>query len=71
MGIVGMREAGERIGVKPNAARVALLNAGVPLITISARSFAVDEDELAAFIAKRPEGYKGRGRPAGVKNKPK
>ena len=71
MGLIGMKEAALRIGIGPNAARLALMNAGVPLVVISVRSFAVDEEDLAAYIASRPSGYKGRGRPPGAKNKPK
>ena len=65
-----MREAARRMGVKPNSARIALLNAGVLLVTISARSFAVDEADLASFIERRGISP-GRGRPKGAKNKPK
>jgi hypothetical protein len=68
MGTIGMSEAARRMGVAPNSARRSLQNAGVPLIVISARAYAVDEEVLAAFLKTRPE-YKGRGRPPGAKNK--
>lgn len=61
MGLIGMTEAGRRLGVTSNSARRALQNADVPLTIISARSYAVDETDLQAFIDKRV-GYKF-GRP--------
>lgn len=69
--MIGMAEAGKRMGMTSNAARLSLMNAGVPLAAISARLSMVDEADLAAYIASRPAGYKGRGRPPGARNKPK
>lgn len=40
------------------------MNAGVSLVQISEKAYAVDESDLTAFIAARQaSGYKGRGRP--------
>ncbi len=72
MAVIGMGEAARRLGMTtPNAALRALRAAGVPLVAISTRANVVEEADLAAFIAQRPPGYKGRGRPPGAKNKPK
>ncbi len=51
--------------------RRALQGAGVAFVEINPKAFAVEEADLEAFLAKRPEGYTGRGRPPGAKNKPK
>lgn len=48
--------------------RRALMNAGVGLTRINAKAIAVDEAELAAFVARRGESP-GRGRPLGAKNR--
>ena len=70
MSLIGMPEAARRSGVSPTSIRRALANAGVPLVEINAKAKAVEEADLAAFIAKRAEnGYAGFGRPRGAKNK--
>lgn len=62
MALIGMPDAGRRLGVAPDSARRALVNAAVPLVRINARAWAVDESDLQVFINRRA-GYKGRGRP--------
>ncbi len=68
MGLIGMSEAGRRANMTRPGIRTALKNAGVTLVEISPRAFAVEESDLAAFIAGRGT-YAGRGRPPGAKNK--
>lgn len=66
MGLIGMSEAAVRLGLSGSVAALrALRAAGVPLVTIHARAFAVEESDLAPLIAKRA-GYSGRGRPEGT-----
>ena len=50
--------------------RRALMGARVSLTRINEKAIAVDEADLAAFVAKRGESP-GRGRPQGAKNKAK
>lgn len=59
------------MGVSFRSAKRALKNANVPLVAINERALAVEETDLDAFLATRPDGYTGRGRPPGAKNKPK
>lgn len=67
MELLGMPEAARRMGVSTLSARRALLNAGVPLIKINERAYAIKEEDLTAFIAARQAvGYSGRGRPRGA-----
>jgi hypothetical protein len=56
------------MGVKnATSARRSLQNAGVVLEVISSRAFAVDEEALAAYIAKRAAaGGFAPGRPDGI-----
>ena len=70
MALIGMGEAGRRLGVTSNSARRALQNANVPLVKISDRVHAIEETDLEAFVKKRGESP-GTGRPKGAKNKPK
>ena len=70
MSLIGMPEAGRRAGMTPSGIRVALMNAGIALTRINEKAIAVDEADLAAFVARRGESP-GRGRPQGAKNKPK
>lgn len=65
-----MPEAGRRLGLSSRSAKRALREAGITLHHINARALAVEESDLEALIAKR-QGYTGRGRPPGAKNKPK
>lgn len=61
--LVGMPDAAKRLGLSNgDSARRALRNAGIPLVQINQKAFAVDEDALAAFVQKRAE-YRGMGRP--------
>lgn len=60
--LIGMPEAGKRLGVSADSARRSLVNAGVPLVRINARALAVEEKDLEAFQAKRAT-YRGMGRP--------
>jgi hypothetical protein len=62
MGLIGMPEAGRRLGVSGDSARRALLNAGVEMQRINARAWAVDEKVFEEFLKKRDD-YSGRGRP--------
>ncbi len=71
MGIIGMTEAGKRIGVSRQMARRVLVSAEVPLVYLSASFLGVEEADLEAFISQRKETYRGPGRPPGSKNKPK
>lgn len=68
-----MGEAAKRMGLaNATSARRSLQNAGVPLTVISARSFAVDEAHLAAYVARRAAaGGFGPGRPEGIHTKKK
>ena len=67
-----MPEAARRAGVTPTSIRRALANADVPLTQINAKAIAVEASDLDAFMARRQsEGYAGKGRPRGAKNKPK
>ena len=59
-----MTKAGELMGVHPNSARVALQRAGIQLLEITPRAFAVDEDAVLEYIAQRGGvGQIRRGRP--------
>ena len=70
MTLIGMPEAGRRLGVSGRSAKRALKDAGILLHAINERALAVDESDLEAFILQRAEtGYNGRGRPPGSKNK--
>ena len=60
--LIGMPEAGKRLGVSGDSTRRALLNAGVRLVRINARALAVEEQDLHAFMASRAT-YQGKGRP--------
>lgn len=60
MKLIGMTEAGKRMGITGNSARRALQKANVPLVQLNARTFAVTEAALAKFMASRPT--KGRPR---------
>ena len=60
--LIGIPEAGRRLGVSTDSARRALLNAGVELVQINDRALAVEETDLEEF-AKTRESYGGRGRP--------
>jgi len=60
--LLGMPEAGRRLGMTGNNARRALANAGVPLVKINERAFAVEEKDLETFMQARAT-YRGRGRP--------
>ena len=72
MTLIGMPEAGRRLGVSSRSAKRALRDAGVTLHAINERALAVEEADLETFVAQRLEtGYGGRGRPPGSKNKPK
>ena len=62
MTLIGMGEAGKRLGVTSNSARRALQNAGIPLTVISTRSYAVEEADLQILIDKRGTNP-GPGRP--------
>jgi hypothetical protein len=54
MALIGMAEAAKRAKVSgAKAIRTALQNAGIPLVTISQRAFAVEEADLEAYIASR------------------
>lgn len=67
-----MPEAARRAGVTPTSIKRALANASVPLIRINAKAIAVEDSDLEAFMACRQrQGYLGKGRPRGAKNKPK
>lgn len=70
MTLIGMPEAARRIGASRSSIKRTLDNAGVPLIAINGKAFAVDEGDLAGFLSARPANYK-LGRPRGSKNKPK
>lgn len=70
MTLIGMTEAGKRAGMTRPGIRRALQAANVPLVEIHPKAYAVEEKDLAAFIAVR--GKKpGPGRPPGAKNKTK
>lgn len=59
------------MGVSRSSALRALKEAGVPLIAINQNAMAVDEADLQSFLAARAAvGYKGRGRPRKVPEKP-
>ncbi len=62
MQLIGMPEAGRRLGVSSDSARRALVNAGVHMLRVNTRAWAVSEKDLKAFIESRA-GYVGRGRP--------
>jgi hypothetical protein len=63
MALIGMSEAAKRAGLSgPGPMRTSLQNAGVPLVVISANSFAVEEADLEAYIASRGGALKP-GRP--------
>jgi hypothetical protein len=70
MTLIGMPDVAKRMGVSVKSAKRTLKNAQVPLVAINSRALAVEEDDLAAFLAER-SGYAGRGRPGGARNKPK
>lgn len=62
--LIGMAEAGKRLGVATSSALRALSNAGVKIVQLSEKAYAVEESDLNDFIAARQaNGYKGRGRP--------
>ena len=69
MALIGVVEAGGRAGMTREGIRRALQTGGVQLVRIGARTLAVEEANLEAFLSERPAGYKGRGRPPGAKNK--
>ncbi len=68
MALIGMPEAGRRLGVSGDSAKRSLENAGVPLVRINAKAWAVEEKDLESF-SKGRSGYAGRGRPSGSKNR--
>lgn len=53
MTLIGIKNAAERMGVTITGARIALLRDGVPLTAIAGNAYAVDESDLAAYIAQR------------------
>lgn len=64
MALIGMPEAARRLGVHPDAAKRTLVNAGVALVQINAKAYAVEEAAVARLIAEREaRGIRGRGRP--------
>lgn len=69
MTLIGMPEAARQAGTARNTIKRALENAGVPLVKINERAFAVEEHDFAVYLAQRPSNYQGRGRPLGAKNK--
>jgi hypothetical protein len=71
MALIGMPAVAIKMGISFRSAKRALKNADVPLVVINARALAVEDTELASFLAKRPANYSGRGRPQGARNKPK
>ena len=71
MSLIGMTEAATRAAMTVDGVRTALLNAGAPLVRISARALAVEERDLEQMLKSRPADYQGRGRPKGSKNKSK
>ncbi len=62
MQLIGMPEAGRRLGVSSDSARRALANAGVQMLRVNARAWAVSEKDLKTFMESRAD-YAGRGRP--------
>ena len=68
-----MGEAAKRMGLaNATSARRSLQNAGLPLVVISARSFAVEESALATYMAQRAAaGGFAPGRPGGIHTKKK
>lgn len=58
------------VGALRSSIKRTLENAGVPLIAIDGKASAVDENDLARFLAHRPANYK-LGGPPGSKNKPR
>jgi hypothetical protein len=61
-----MPAAGEKMGISGDSAKRALARAGVPLVQINSRAYAVEERDLKRFIEQREAaGYSGRGRPPG------
>ena len=69
MALIGMTEAGKRVGMTGRGTKTSLVNASVPMVKLSPRFFAVEEADFEVFLAGRPANYKGRGRPVGSKNK--
>ena len=67
--LIGMPEAARRAGASRSSIKRTLENGGVPIVQINGKAHAVEEGDLAVFLASRPEGYR-KGRPAGSKNKP-
>lgn len=67
MALIGMSEAARRAGVTTDGIRRALQNAGVPLVEVTARAYAVEETDLQAFLDSR--GKLTPGRPRKVKSK--
>lgn len=55
-----MPEAGRRAGVSSASILRSLRNAGVTVVTINSRAYAVDEAEFAAFLEERGELKPGR-----------
>ena len=70
MTLIGMTEAGKRAGMTRPGIRRALQTAGVALVEIHRKAYAVEETDLAAFIAVRGQSP-GAGRPRGAKSKTK
>lgn len=68
MTLIGMTEAGKRAGMTRPGIRRALQAAGIELVEIHPKAYAVEEKDLAAFIAVRGENP-GPGRPRGARNK--
>jgi hypothetical protein len=59
-----MPEAAKRSGMTSDGVRRSLTNAGVPLVRINAKAWAVEETDLAAHLARRPNYTFGRPRKA-------
>ena len=66
-----MSEAARRMGVSnATSARRSLQNAGVGLVAIHARAYAVEETDLQTYMVKRAAaGGFGPGRPDGIHTK--
>lgn len=64
MALIGLSEAAKRLGVHAKSAQRTLEEAGVPLVRIHARAFAVEEANLERVIQDRAaRGINGPGRP--------
>lgn len=71
MALIGMPDAGKELGISPTNAKRTLESAGIALVQINGKAWAVEEKDLQAFksvFRKRMKGYSGRGRPKEPKN---